>query len=80
MYDPEQDQDKALIQQLYEGVVGGTMTVLQNRPRNEVATKGELSGPVKSPTMSTWEVITKLIQNAFFKAILPGLERESNVR
>ena len=77
VYDSEQDQDKALLQQLYEGVVGGTMTVLENRPRNEVATKGELSGPVNSPTMSTWQVLTKLIQNAFFKAILPGLEREA---
>ena len=77
VYDPEQDQDKALLQQLYESAVGGTMTVLQNRPRNEVATKAELSGPVKSPTMSTWQVIVKLIQNAFFKAILPGLERET---
>jgi hypothetical protein len=80
VYDTEQDQDKALVQQLYEGVVGGTMTVLENRPRNEVATKGELSGPVTSPTMSTWQVVTKLIQNAFFKAILPGFERETKER
>ncbi|MBA2252979.1 MAG: DUF748 domain-containing protein [Nitrospirales bacterium] len=77
VYDSEQDQDKALVQQLYEGVVGGTMSVLENRQRNEVATQAELSGPVKSPTMSTWQVIAKLIQNAFFKAILPGLAREA---
>jgi hypothetical protein len=80
VYDTEQDQDKALVQQLYEGVVSGTMTVLENRLRNEVATKGELSGPVTSPTMSTWQVVTKLIQNAFFKAILPGFEREAKER
>ena len=65
---------KALVQQLYEGIVGGTVTVLENRLRNEVATKGELSGPATSPTMSTWQVVTKLIQNAFFKAILPVLK------
>ncbi|WP_447983344.1 DUF748 domain-containing protein [Nitrospira sp. Nam74] len=80
VYDTEQDQDKALVQQLYEGVVGGTMTVLENRLRSEVATTGELSGPVTSPTMSTWQVVTKLIQNAFFKAILPGFEREAKAR
>jgi hypothetical protein len=80
VYDTEQDQDKALVQQLYEGVVSGTMTVLENRLRNEVATKGELSGPVTSPTMNTWQVVTKLIQNAFFKAILPGFEREAKER
>jgi hypothetical protein len=80
VYDPEQDRDKGLVQQLYEGVVGGTMTVLENRPRNEVATQAELSGPVKNPTMRTWQVIAKLIQNAFFKAILPGFEREAKER
>jgi hypothetical protein len=80
VYDPAQDQEKGLVQQLYEGVVGGTMTVLENRSRNEVATQAELSGPVKRPKMSTWQVIAKLIQNAFFKAILPGLEREAKER
>lgn len=80
VYDPEQDQEKGLLHQLYEGVVGGTMTVLENRPRGEVATKAELSGPAKRPRMSTWQLIAKLVQNAFFKAILPGLERESKNR
>ena len=80
VYDPEQDQDKALVQQLYEGVVGGAMTVLENTPRNEVATKAELAGSAKRPRMSTWQVIARLIQNAFFKAILPGLEKEANPR
>lgn len=80
VYDPGQDQDKALLQQLYEGVVGGAITVLENTPRNEVATKAELSGPVKSPAMSTWQVLAGLIENAFFKAILPGLEREAQER
>jgi hypothetical protein len=80
VYDPGQDQDKALLQQLYEGVVGGTLTVFENTPRNEVATKAELSGPVKSPTMSTWQVLAGLIENAFFKAILPGFEKEAQER
>jgi hypothetical protein len=80
VYDTKQDQEKGLVQQLYEGVVGGTMTVLENRSRNEVATQAELSGPVKRPRMSTWQVIVRLIQNAFFKAILPGFQREAKER
>lgn len=77
VYDPEQDKDKGLLQKVYEGVVGGTMTVLSNRPRNEVATLAEVSGPVTDPKTSTWQVVIKLIQNAFFKAILPGLKQEA---
>jgi len=77
VYDPEQDKDKGLLQKLYEGVVGGAMTVLSNAPRNEVATEAEVSGEVKNPKTSTLQVVIKLIQNAFFKAILPGFEREA---
>jgi hypothetical protein len=53
------------------------MTVLSNAPRNEVATEAEVSGEVKNPKTSTLQVVIKLIQNAFFKAILPGFEREA---
>jgi hypothetical protein len=74
VYSHQQDQDKNLFQQLYEAVVGGVSTLLENIPRREVATKADISGPLENPRASTWEVLVKLIQNAFFKAILPGLE------
>lgn len=48
--------------------------VLKNTPRGEVATKADLSGPVENPKASTWELVVTLLQNAFFEAVLPGLE------
>ena len=80
VYDPDQDRDKGLLQRLYESVVGGAMDLLKNRPRDEVATKADISGPIKNPRMNTWEMIVKLIQNAFFQAILPGLDRQTKSR
>lgn len=50
------------------------MDVLKTQPREEVATKAALSGRINHPQASTWEIVWKLIQNAFFDAILPGLE------
>jgi len=76
VYDPEQDRDKGLLQKVYESVIGGATDLLKNRPRDEVATKADVSGPIMNPRMNTWEMIVKLIQNAFFQAILPGLDRE----
>ena len=76
VYDTRQDRDKHLFQQLYEGVVDGISTLLENIPRREVATKADLSGPLENPQASTWQVLVSLIQNAFFRAILPGFERE----
>lgn len=76
VYDPRQDKDKTVFRKVYEKVVGGVARILENRPREEVATKGQVSGRLDNPKVSTIEVIVKLIENAFFKAILPGFDRE----
>jgi len=75
IYDPNQDRRKGVFQKLYEQVVGVVAKLLENRQRDEVATVAELSGPIGRPNSSTLQVIGGLVQNAFFKAILPGLER-----
>jgi hypothetical protein len=76
VYDARQDKEKGLFRKLYEGLVGGISKLLENRPREEVATKAEVTGPVKDPKASTWEILVRLIQNAFFQAILPGFDQE----
>jgi hypothetical protein len=74
VYDVEQDKDKNVFQQLKEALVGAGSTLLENRPRGEVATVASLSGPVENPNASTLDVVLGLLRNAFIKAILPGLE------
>jgi hypothetical protein len=74
VYDPEKDEDKALSRKIYQAVVGGVLSLLENKPRDEVATTSDVSGPVENPHADTWQIIGKLVQNAFFKAILPGFE------
>lgn len=77
VYDRRQDSDKNIFRQAYEGIVGGIGTLLENRPRDEVATRTDLSGRIENPATSTFEIVIGLVQNAFIRAILPGLERES---
>jgi hypothetical protein len=55
-------------------VVNGVLDLFKNTESGQVATKTDLSGPVENPQTSTWEVLEKLVENAFFKAILPGFE------
>ena len=76
VYDPKQDRKKGIFSKLYEGILGGLAWVLQNRPREEVATTTNISGKLSNPETSMTGVIIGLVQNAFFRAILPGLERE----
>jgi hypothetical protein len=77
VYDRRQDSNKNIFRQAYEGIVGGIGSLLENRPRDEVATVTDLSGRIDNPETSTFEIILGLLQNAFVRAILPGLERES---
>jgi hypothetical protein len=76
VYDARQDRDKSVLRKAYEGVVGGISRVLQNRPRDEVATRVELSGRLDNPDASIIDTVVGLVQNAFFKAILPGFEAQ----
>jgi hypothetical protein len=76
-FDPEQDRNKSTGRKLYEHMISGVSKVLKNIPRKEVATRVDLSGPLDQPQTSTVQAIVKLVQNAFFKAILPGFEREA---
>lgn len=74
VYDPEQDKDKGLLTKIFEKTIDVASSVLKNTPRGEVATKADVSGPVENPQASTWEMVATLLSNAFFDAVLPGLE------
>ncbi|MFB3819074.1 MAG: DUF748 domain-containing protein [Candidatus Methylomirabilales bacterium] len=75
VYDRGQDRHKPLLKRAYERVVGGISEILENRVRDEVATVADLSGRVENPNASALQVVVRLVQNAFFQAILPGFER-----
>ncbi|HEV2173429.1 MAG TPA: hypothetical protein VGR71_07675, partial [Nitrospira sp.] len=72
----EQDRDKDLLHKLREGAIEDVSSLLENAPREEVATKADVSGKTNAPRTDTVQIVVRLIQNAFFKAILPGFERE----
>jgi hypothetical protein len=76
VHDEVQDRDKSFGSKLKEKAVDLIGKVLRNEPRDEVATVVPVEGQVKNPNASTWETLMGLLQNAFFRAILPGFERE----
>jgi uncharacterized protein DUF748 len=76
VYEPSQDEEKSVGQKLKEKVADVVGKVLKNRPRDEVATVTPIDGPLDNPKASTWEALIGLVRNAFFRAILPGFERE----
>ena len=70
---------KPFFKKLYEGVVEGIADIFENRKEDRVATVVSISGPVADPDSSVWQILGKLWENAFIRAILPGFEREITV-
>ena len=77
VYDRRKDKGQGFGHQMYEMLIGGVAALLENRSHQEVATKADISGSVGNPETSTLQIVTRLIKNAFFKAILPGFEKEA---
>lgn len=77
IYDPEQERGEGLLRKAWERVLDALTTVLENVPRDEVATVLDLSGRLDDPDTSTWQMIVNLLRNAFLEAILPGFDRET---
>jgi Domain of Unknown Function (DUF748) len=76
VYDKDKDADKTFGQKVKQKAIDVAGKILKNRPRKEVATVVPISGPVENPRAGTWPTLVGLVRNAFFKAILPGFERE----
>lgn len=72
--DGSADGDRSLKRRLYEGMMNVAGKVLKNHSRGEVATVVHVSGPLERPRVSRWETIGRLLQNAFLKPIVPGLD------
>jgi hypothetical protein len=75
-FDPEQDRDKGFVRKLWERLIGGVSKTLKNQPRREVATKVDIAGPLEDPKRGTLQAVFRLIENAFFRAILPGFDSQ----
>ena len=77
IYDKQQDKSKPLVRKMYEHLVSGVAKILKNRSRDEVATKAEVLGRIDKPKVGTVAAVMRLVENAFFKAILPGFDLEA---
>jgi hypothetical protein len=75
VYDPKQDRHEPVLNQLYQLIVGGAVKLFENRRTHDVATRATISGPVGKTGANPWEVIGNAFENAFVRAILPGLDR-----
>jgi hypothetical protein len=70
---PQQDQNN-ILKKAYSGAVQAANNILQNNDTEQVATKLDIGGDINQPDASLWSTIVNLLQNAFLKALLPGVD------
>ncbi|MNG90692.1 hypothetical protein D3C79_495920 [compost metagenome] len=63
-----QDKDKSLLRSVWEALVGASETVLKNQPKNQFATRVELSGSVHKQDISALEAFLQILRNGFIQA------------
>jgi hypothetical protein len=61
----------------WEAVVGGVGEMLENQPRDQVATFIPLRGDLTGPETDVLTVLGNVLRNAFIRAYLPRLQGEA---
>jgi hypothetical protein len=70
---PQKDKNNP-IKVIYRGAVQVVNNILENNQANKAATQIDIGGPIDDPNASLWSTIGNLLQNAFLKALLPGID------
>lgn len=74
----EKDKDHPL-KIAWEAVVGSVAWVFKNHGKDQLATKVEFEGNLKSPNINILEIIGQVLYNAFIQALAPSLENSVNL-
>lgn len=80
VFDWQQDvenKDKNIFRSVWEALVGATETVLKNQPKNQFATRVELSGSVHHSDISAFEAFLQILRNGFIQAFNARYERSA---
>ena len=70
---------KQPLQLIWEGIVSGISELFENQPKDRLATQIPFSGAFDDPDIDIWKAIGKVLQNAFLKALIPGIEGSVNM-
>ena len=66
------DEEKSLLDQAWEALLGAATTVLENPPTDRVATDIPIKGDFEEQDIGYWRALGSLLRNAFIQAIRPG--------
>jgi Domain of Unknown Function (DUF748) len=74
LYGTERDRKRGFVTRLKERVLSGLAEMLENRKSDALATRTEISGTLDAPRANTGQILSGILKNAWFKAIVPGFD------
>jgi hypothetical protein len=75
-----EDQKDSFLQKLWEGIVGGVGEVLENQPKDQLATRIPIKGEFKDPLIDNWTALIEILRNAFIQALQPTIDNQINIK
>lgn len=76
----KEDRNDNILRKTWEGIVGTVGEVLENQPKERLATKIPLEGSTKNLDTNVWYAIGEVLQNAFIRALQPSLDQDINIQ
>jgi hypothetical protein len=71
-----EDRKDNVLRKLWEGFADAVGEVVENKSKEQVATKIPLKGKLDDPTANIWYTIGSVLENAFIRAIQPSIDHE----
>jgi hypothetical protein len=75
----EKERKKNILAIFWQAVVGGVATVLENHPKDQLASKVPISGSYTNSSVGIWTATGTLLENAFIHALVPKLDQQMTV-
>ncbi len=72
LVDAQQDTD--LLDRLYESAAGLVVELLENQPRDQLATRVPIEGQLDDAEVGVWSTLVNVLRNAFVEAFRPSFE------
>lgn len=71
-----EDRDDKFLDKVWEGLIGFIGVVVENRKKDQVATKIPLNGDFGNVDVGTTSAVVYLLRNAFIQAIFPSIDNQ----
>jgi hypothetical protein len=73
IFSPGKKDEGGLLESMWEALVAGVTNIMENKPKQQVATQIPISGQFSNPNAGIWPSVGYLLRNAFIRALRPSL-------